>query len=112
MMKRFCALLTALVMVLCAVSALAEDAGADPVLVTVDGEEVRESTELVQAWKNYLLMQVGSDPDAETLQMVNQYAMEYAIEFIVARQNLEKLGKGYTQEDLDAVNRLLETQEE
>ena len=102
MMKRFCALLTALVMVLCAVSALAETAGADPVLVTVDGEEVRESTELVQAWKNYLLMQVGSDPDAETLQMVNQYAMEYAIEFIVARQNLEKLGKGYTQEDLDA----------
>ena len=102
MMKRLCALLTALVMVLCAVSALAENADADPVLVTVNGEEVRESTGLVQSWKNYLLMQVGSDPDAETLQLVNQYSLEYAIEFLVARQNLEKLGLGYTQEELEA----------
>ena len=100
MMKRLCALLTALMLMLCAVSALAEDA--DPVLATVNGEEVRESTKLVQSWKNYLMSQAGSEPDAETLQTVNQYAMNYALEFITAKQKLAELGLGYTQEDLDA----------
>ena len=63
MMKRLCAMLAALVMVLCAVSALAENAEADPVLVTVNGEGVRESTRLVQSWKNYLMLQAGADAD-------------------------------------------------
>ena len=100
MTKRLCALLTALVMVLCAAFALAEDA--DPVLVTVNGEEVRESTELVRIWKNYMMQQAGSEPDEATLQLVNQYTMEYAIEFIVAQQKLEELGLGITQEEVDA----------
>ena len=102
MMKRLCAMLAALVMVLCTVSALAENAEADPVLVTVNGEEVRESTRLVQSWKNYLMLQAGADADEETKTLVNQYAMEYAIEFIVAKQKLDELGLGYTQEELDA----------
>ena len=101
MIKRMCALLAALVMVLCAVSALAENADADPVLLTLNGEEVRESTGLVQSWKNYLLLQVNGEPDEATLQTVNQYALNYASEFIVARQKLAEVGKAYTQEELE-----------
>ena len=57
MMKRLFAILLAVAMVLCAMSALAENADADPVLVTVNGEEIRESTEMVKTWKGYLLSQ-------------------------------------------------------
>ena len=104
MMKRVCALLTALVMVLCTVSVLAENADNDPVLVTVNGEEVRESTRLVQSWKNYLMLQMDGESDEQAMTLVNQYAMEYAIEFIVAKQKLDEAGAGFTQEELDAEN--------
>ena len=102
MMKRLFAILLAVAMVLCAMSALAENADADPVLVTVNGEEIRESTEMVKTWKGYLLSQVGSDADEATMQMVNQYALEYTIQYTAAKLGLEKAGLGITQEELDA----------
>lgn len=102
MMKRLFAILLAVAMVLCAMSALAENADADPVLVTVNGEEIRESTEMVKTWKGYLLSQADSDADEATLQRLNQYALEYTIQYTAAKLGLEKAGLGITQEELDA----------
>ena len=79
MTKRLCALLTALVMVLCAVSATAENADGDPVLVTVNGQEIRESDKQLQFWITYLTEQTGVESD-EDMAELKQYAMKYTIQ--------------------------------
>lgn len=99
MKKRLCALLTALVMVLCAFSVLAEDA--DPVLVTVNGEEIRESNEMLQFWKSYVsdyyVNNYGVDP-AEYAEVFQKDAMSYAVNYTVLRQKLAEEGTDFSVE--------------
>ena len=85
-----------------ATSEPAQAADADPVLVTVNGEEIRESSQDFQVWKNYILSQVGADPDEETLKMVDQYALQYTVSYAVMKQNLDKMGLGVTAEEAEA----------
>ena len=65
MMKRVCALLMALVLVLSASAALADEA-ADTLLVTVNGQEIRENDEGLKFWINYLYSQI-TDPAYSSL---------------------------------------------
>ena len=58
MMKRIIAVLTALMMLISA-AALAEGSAEDPVLVTVNGQELRESSEEYRVWQDYLTYQAG-----------------------------------------------------
>ena len=85
MMKRVCALLMALVLVLSASAALADEA-ADALLVTVNGQEIRENDEGLKFWINYLYSQIteGTEVDQAT---VNQYAMDYAIRYTLLDQD-------------------------
>ena len=99
-MKRILPFLLALCLLCAAGPAAAED---DPVLVTVNGEEVRESNFWLQAWRDTLLEYV-TDMSEEDLRATDQLALDYTIRYIAARQNLEKMGRGYTKEELEAEN--------
>ena len=97
MMKRVCALLMALVLVLSASAALADEA-ADALLVTVNGQEIRENDEGLKFWINYLYSQIteGTEVDQAT---VNQYAMDYAIRYTLLDQELNRQGLSMTEEE-------------
>ena len=99
-MKRILPFLLALCMLCAAGPAMAED---DPVLVTVNGEEIRESNLWLQAWRD-TLMEYVTDMSEENLRATDQLALDYTVRYIAARQNLEKMGRGYTKEDLEAEN--------
>ena len=65
MMKKIIAVLVALMMLVSA-AALAEETtetAEDPVLVTVNGQELRESSEEYRIWQDILLNDVGTDAE-------------------------------------------------
>ena len=63
-MKKLLSFLLALCLLCACGLAAAEE---DPVLVTVDGEEIRESSLWLQVWEEDLLDQVGGEADEETM---------------------------------------------
>ena len=81
-------------------TAPAQSSAADTLLVTVNGEEIRENSRDLRVWVNYIMSQVGSEPDEATVQLANQYAMENAIRF-GARRNTGRDLCGYFQRDSD-----------
>ena len=101
MAKRLIAVLAALMLILCAVSALAENAGDDPVLVTVNGEEIRESNAMLRFWKdyidNYYQTNYGVDP-AQYADTIRQDAMDYTLHYTVLGQKLAAEGKDLSEE--------------
>ena len=101
MMKRLCAMIAALVMVLCAVSATAENADGDPVLVTVNGQEIRESDKQLQFWITYLTEQTGVESD-EDMAELKQYAMKYTIQYSLLDAIMSEQGVGVTEEQMAA----------
>lgn len=100
MMKKIIAVLAALVMLL-SVTALAEDGAEDPVLVTVNGQELRQSSEEYRVWQDYLSYQAGTDVE-EYAVLIQQYAMDYAIRYVAMNQKLNELGKSVPEEELEA----------
>ena len=106
MLKRLTAVLLALVLVLCAAAALAETAGDDPVLVTVNGEEIRKSNEMLQFWTDYIgnwyLDNYGIDPSLYS-DYIQQSAMDYTIHYIILRQKLEEQGGDFSTEAKQAM---------
>ena len=101
MKKRLIALLTALAMLLSLSAALAESAETDPVLVTVNGVEIRESDPALQFWYGYLLTQAAPENEEQEW-MVRQYAMDYTIYYLVTSQKMDELGMGLTAEEAAA----------
>lgn len=97
MTKRLCALFMALVMMLAAAAALADEA--DELLVTVNGMEIRESDAGLQFWINYLNSQYNDETDPDPA-AINQFAMDYCIRYKLLEQEVNRLGKGVTEEDL------------
>ena len=101
MAKRLIAVLAALMLILCAVSAPAENAGDDPVLVTVNGEEIRESNAMLRFWKdyidNYYQTNYGVDP-AQYADTIRQDAMDYTLHYTVLGQKLAAEGKDLSEE--------------
>ena len=100
MMKRIIAVLTALMMLISA-AALAEGSAEDPVLVTVNGQELRESSEEYRVWKDYLTYQAGQDSE-EYAVMIQQYAMDYAIRYAAMKQKLNEMGITVPEEEVNA----------
>ena len=100
MMKRLIAVLTALMMLI-SVAALAEESAEDPVLVTVNGQELRESSEEYRIWQDILLNDVGTDAE-EYMPLIRQYALDYAIRYAAMEQKLAEMGKGMTEEEANA----------
>ncbi|MCR5297392.1 MAG: peptidyl-prolyl cis-trans isomerase [Clostridiales bacterium] len=80
----------------------AEEAAAapaeDPLLVKVNGDELRESDETVQFFINYYLGQVG-EADDETMTLIRQYSLDNAITYRIIMQKLDEAGKKPTDED-------------
>ena len=70
-------------------------------LVTVNGQELRESSGEYRVWKDYLSSQVGDDVEMYA-SLIQQYAMDYAIRYTAMTQKLEEMGKGVTEEELAA----------
>ena len=106
MLKRLTAVLLALVLVLSAAAALAETAKDDPVLVTVNGEEIRKSNEMLQFWTDYIgnwyLDNYGIDPSLYS-DYIQQSAMDYTIHYIILRQKLEEQGGDFSTEAKQAI---------
>ena len=100
MMKRIIAVLTALMMLISA-AALGEGSAEDPVLVTVNGQELRESSEEYRVWQDYLTYQAGQDSE-EYAVMIQQYAMDYAIRYVAMAQKLNEMGNSVPEEELNA----------
>ena len=100
MMKRIIAVLTALMMLISA-AALAEGGAEDPVLVTVNGQELRQSSEEYRVWQDYLTYQAGQDAE-EYAAMIQQYAMDYAIRYAAMAQKLNEMGNTVPEEELNA----------
>ena len=97
MMKRLCALFMALVMMLAAAAALADEA--DELLVTVNGMEIRENDAGLQFWINYLYSQIDDGTEVQPA-VINQYAMDYCIRYKLLEEEVNRLGRGVTEEDL------------
>ena len=108
MMKRLTAVLTALVLALCAVAALAETTEDDPVLVTVNGAEIRKSNEMLQFWNDYIgnwyMSNYGIDPSMYT-DSIQRSAMDYTIHYTILAQKLAEQGKDFSPETLQAVTK-------
>ena len=112
MIKRFLAVMLALCLLAAASVSLAESdaAAASPaaptLLVTVNGEEIRDDDIYLSIWQDSLQSQVsnnGGDPsDPETQLLINQHALDYTIQFYVMRQELARLGNSVTPEDIAA----------
>ena len=81
----------------------------DPVLVSVNGYEIRESDPTVQFFINYYLKQVG-EPDEETRQLIRQYALDNTIAYRVIAQKLEEAGKMPTDADFAAEKERMKAQ--
>lgn len=114
MMKRLCALMLALMLMMTAASVLAEEnaaetattetATAEPVaedalLVTINGEEIRQNDAELQFWISYVASQTGGQMDADT---VNRTAMQLAMQYKLLGMELEKQGKTMTEEEKTA----------
>ena len=97
MTKRLCALFMALVMMLAAAAALADEA--DELLVTVNGMEIHESDAGLQFWINYLYSQIDDGTEVQPA-VINQYAMDYCIRYKLLEEEVNRLGRGLTEEDL------------
>ena len=93
MMKRLCALMLALMLMMTAASVLAEETAAetattetttaepvaeDALLVTINGEEIRQNDAELQFWISYVASQTGGQMDADT---VNRTAMQLAMQY-------------------------------
>ena len=100
MIKRLIAVLTALMLLLSA-AAIAEETADDPVLVTVNGQELRESSEEFRVWQDYLTYEAGADA-ADYADLIRQYALDYAIRYAAMTQKLNEMGKGVSDEELAA----------
>lgn len=74
----------------------------DTLLVTVNGQEIRNNSHDLVIWVNYVMAQIESTPNDATVQLANQYAMENAIRYTVLKQNLAKMGYPFTEEDMEA----------
>lgn len=101
MMKKLIAVLTALMMLISAAALAEESAAEDPVLVTVNGQELRESSEEFQVWQDYLISQAGDEAEGY-MSLIQQYALDYAIRYTAMIQKLDEAGKGVTEEELNA----------
>ena len=103
MMKKIIAVLMALMMLVSA-AALAEEtteAAEDPVLVTVNGQELRESSEEYRIWLDIILNDAGTDSE-EYMTLIQQYALDYAVRYAAMEQKLNEMGKGMPEEDANA----------
>ncbi len=115
MMKRLCALMLALMLMMTAASVLAEETAAetattetttaepvaeDALLVTINGEEIRQNDAELQFWISYVASQTGGQMDADT---VNRTAMQLAMQYKLLGMELEKQGKTMTEEEKTAV---------
>ena len=103
MMKKIIAVLMALMMLVSAAALAEENAETteDPVLVTVNGQELRESSEEYQIWQDILINDVGTDAE-EYMPLIQQYALDYAIRYAAMEQKLTEMGKGVTEEEENA----------
>ena len=105
MMKRLCALMLALMLMMTAASVLAEETAAetattetataepvaeDALLVTINGEEIRQNDAELQFWISYVASQTGGQMNADT---VNRTAMQLAMQYKLLGMELEKQGK-------------------
>ena len=103
MMKKIIAVLMALMMFV-SVAALAEEnteTAEDPVLVTVNGQELRESSEEYRIWLDIILNDAGTDSE-EYMPLIQQYALDYAVRYAAMEQKLNEMGKGMPEEDANA----------
>ena len=104
MMKRLCALMTALVLALSMAAALADETEEDTLLVTVNGKEIRENDPLLTFLVSYYTQygaSGGYDMQAEeNIQAVRQSTMEQTVLYTLIGQEMDKLGVSVTDEDL------------
>ena len=105
MSKRFLSVLLALIMILSAAAAWAE-APASTLLVTVNGEEIREDNAFLQIWQNSIMSQDANNgldvSSEESIISINQRALDYTIQTLLMRQELAKRGQAVTADDIAA----------
>ncbi|MBP5726135.1 MAG: hypothetical protein J6Y48_03570, partial [Clostridia bacterium] len=121
MIKRLFSILLALALLLSvsAVFAEGEEPAAEPapvpdtLLATVNGQEVRENNEKLQAYLSDMVSQAGSTEDEETMHIVRMFAMNYFLQEFMLH---EKAASGNSldpdalrQEALDEWNTVVES---
>ena len=121
MIKRLFSILLALALLLSvsAVFAEGEEPAAEPapvpdtLLATVNGQEVRENNEKLQAYLSDMVSQAGSTEDEETMHIVRMFAMNYFLQEFMLH---EKAASGNAldpdalrQEALDEWNTVVES---
>ena len=94
MMKRFCALLLVLAMLMSLSAAFAEGTVSDTLLVTLGGEEIRENNETLQYYVDALQGQLGGQLSEDDERIVRMYAMHNTMLISMAGQAGE-----YSEED-------------
>ena len=94
MMKRICALLLALALLLSVSAVFAEGGASDTLLVTYNGTEIRENDPTLQYFMSYLKDQVYDPDGAEDMHIARMYAMHNTLLITLAIQKA-----GYTEED-------------
>ena len=100
MFRRLMTMVLALALAAVMIGTAAAEGAEDPVLVTVNGKEIRESDAETQFWVGYLINNAGADPETD-MPMIQQYAMNYNIRYTIMEQKLAESGKTLTQEELD-----------
>jgi hypothetical protein len=94
MMKRICALLLALALLLSVSAVFAEGSASDTLLVTFNGTEIRENDPTLQYFLSYLMDQVYDPEGTEDKHIAQMYAMHNTLLITLAIQKA-----GYTEED-------------
>ena len=73
----------------------------DTLLVTLNGQEIRENDELLQFWKTYLEENSGVDPE-QYQSIIRQYAMDYTLHYALIEQKMAEAGKTISEEEAKA----------